>query len=299
MFSQFNDRLSSLEDVVSRLQASMVELETENTKLKEHLAKLLPKPVEDEPAVAAPEAFTFKSALPKPVEDEPIVDTNPPVETFMFQSALPKPVEDEPAVVLKPLVEVFMSALESVPERSGYSNVDDRRKFFTENANSEKYYYMPVGDIPQNPHRNTLVPLGKFLGFVNIGGQIPISDDQYSSNAEYKMRFSNWPFNEGYYGGAIHMSTGPLLYTHEPPASESDRLHYYDYIQFKNPAAFDENGRPNPLYAEQFPTGFGDGITGWGVQMIPYRETEQLRHSINGAANFIAKKRYVYLKENV
>ena len=95
MFSQFNDRLSSLEDVVSRLQASMVELETENTKLKEHLAKLLQKPAEDEPVVAAPELFTFKSALPKPVEYEPAVYTN---GGFTFMSALPKPAVDEPVV---------------------------------------------------------------------------------------------------------------------------------------------------------------------------------------------------------
>ncbi len=55
-----------------------------------------------------------------------------------------------------------MNILKRVPKANRDSGIDNRRQFFIDNANSEKYYYMPIGDIPQHPHRNTLVPLGTF-----------------------------------------------------------------------------------------------------------------------------------------
>ena len=184
-----------------------------------------------------------------------------------------------------------MSILKRVPNRvhGGYG-VDARRQFFIENANSEKYYYMPVGDVPQNPNRNTLVPLGTFLGFINLRGQVPIEDNAYHSGLDYYMRFSNPPYNAENGHGAVGMDTNPLVYTDYPPAAGSVPLHYYDYIQLNNPQAFDENGRPT--YGEQFPTAFGDGENGWGVQSLrpPGYEYPQLQQSRNGAANFVAKR---------
>jgi hypothetical protein len=321
MFSQFNDRLSSLEDIVTSLHANILEIKEENTKLKSQIASLLPKPLkdeptvesfmfkpafenpaEDEPAIAskpaavAPECFMFKPAFENPAEDEPAIASKPAAvapECFMFKPAFENTAEDEPAIASKPPTEVFMSVLKRVPDKTPYSG-DERRDFFTENAISTKYYYMPIGDVPQHPNRNTLVPLGTFLGFLNYRGLVPIEGNLYHSGLDYYMRFSNYPYNAtDRVMGVIHMSTGPLLYTDEPPAAESPPLHYYDYIQLTCPFAFDENGRPNPLYAEMFPTAFGDGVTGWGVQMVNYHETEQLRNSRLGAANFIAKKTYV------
>jgi len=232
MFSQWNDRISSLETIVSQLQTSVLELKEENTRLKEQM-----------------------------------------------------PVREE-----EPPVEVFMSVLKRVPNRPSWGRGDDElRKFFTENANSEKYYYMPVGDVPQDRHRNTLVPLGTFLGFRNHDYRgVPIPDDQYNSNCDYWMRFSNYPYNERDGHGGIHMQTEPIVYTDEPPAPESTQLHYYDYIQLTTPEWFDEDGKPKQDYP--FPLAFGDGVTCAGVQIVPYVETKQSINSRNGAANFIAKK---------
>jgi hypothetical protein len=185
-----------------------------------------------------------------------------------------------------------MSVLKRVPEKM--ESVDNRRHFFIENANSEKYYYMPIGDVPQHPHRNTLVPLGKFLGFINYRFQVPVSDDQYvnNDNFRYLMRFSNFPFNGGEGSpGAISMGVNPLVYTDEPPAAGSVPLHYYDYVQMENGTqAFDKNGRP--MINEQFPIAFGDGENGWGVQTLrpPGQVPPQLQQSFIGAHNFVAKR---------
>jgi len=181
-----------------------------------------------------------------------------------------------------------MSILKRVPDKTTYSHIDARRQFFIDNANSEKYYYMPVGDNQGDRNRNTLVPLGTFLGFFNIDRIVPISGDEISNQTNYSMRFSNPPYNSESGHGPIHMSVHPLVYTDHPPAAGSVPLHYYDYIQMNNPEAFDENGRPT--YDERFPTAFGDGVTGWGTQMVIPHETEQLRNSRNGAANFVAKR---------
>jgi hypothetical protein len=179
-----------------------------------------------------------------------------------------------------------MSILKMVPSKSWSG--DNRRQFFIDNANSEKYYYMPVGDIQNNPHRNTLVPLGTFLGFVNYRGQIEVPDNQ--NYDRYVMRFSNSPYNAENGNGAVGMDTHPLVYTEQPPAAGSVPLHYYDYVQLSNPQIFDENGRPTNN--EQFSTIFGDGENGWGVQTLrpPGYETEQLRNSRIGAQNFVAKR---------
>ena len=186
-----------------------------------------------------------------------------------------------------------MSVLKRVPNRvhGGYG-VDARRQFFIDNANSEKYYYMPIGDVPQHLNRNTLVPLGTFLGFINLRGQVPIEDNAYHSGLDYYMRFSNYPYNSTEnWNGPIGMDINPLVYTDEPPAAGSVPLHYYDYVQMKNGTqAFDENGRPKNN--EQFPIIFGDGENGWGVQSLrpPGYVTEQSRNSTFGAANFVAKR---------
>ena len=167
MFSQWNDRISSLETIVSQLQTSVLELKEENTRLKEQIAQI--------------------------------------------------PVREE-----EPPVEVFMSGLKRVPNRPSWGRGDDeRRKFFTENANSEKYYYMEGGDFPYARNRNTLVPLGTFLGFLNYNRfEMPITDNQYSNqgaHSTYSMRFSNAPYNSEC--GAIFMNeVKPIVYTHEPPA---------------------------------------------------------------------------------
>lgn len=182
-----------------------------------------------------------------------------------------------------------MSVLKRVPEKTTYSHIDARRQFFIDNANSEKYYYMPVGDNQGDRNRNTLVPLGTFLGFFSLDRQIPIRDDEITNQTNYGMRFSNPPFN-GESMGAVGMNTNPLVYTDHPPAAGSVPLHYYDYIQLSNPQIFDENGRPTPNI--DFPTAFGDGENGHGVQTFrpPGYETEQLRNSRLGAQNFVAKK---------
>ena len=188
-----------------------------------------------------------------------------------------------------------MSILKRVPNR-GYG-VDAQRQFFIENTNSNKYYYMPVGDVPQNPNRNTLVPLGTFLGFINFNGQMTMPDDQFPiynnghNQFTYRMRFSNPPYNAENGFGAIGMDSNTLVYTDEPPAAGSVPLHYYDYVQMANGTqAFDENGRP--MNNEHFPTAFGDGENGWGVQTFrpPGYVTEQSRNSTFGSQNFVAKK---------
>jgi len=186
-----------------------------------------------------------------------------------------------------------MSVLKRVPKRViGGDGVDARRQFFIDNANSTKYYYMPVADVPQNPNRNTLVPLGTFLGFINYSGQMLIEDNAYHSGLDYYMRFSNYPYNAtDRQMGAVGMDSNPLVYTDDPPAAASVPLHYYDYVQMANGRqAFDENGRP--MNNEQFPTAFGDGENGWGVQSLRPSGSEypQLQQSTFGAANFVAKR---------
>ena len=61
MFSQWNDRISSLETIVSQLQTSILELKEENTRMKEQIAQI---PVREEKNV-------------KLLEEEP------PVEVFI------------------------------------------------------------------------------------------------------------------------------------------------------------------------------------------------------------------------
>jgi hypothetical protein len=115
--------------------------------------------------------------------------------------------------------------LKIVPKKS--LNRDERRQFFIENANTEKYYYMA------HPHRNTLVPLGTFLGFVNYNRkQLQIHNSEYfnNNNFSYVMRFSNPPYNAENGFGAIGMYEDVLLYTDEPPAAGSVPLSYSDYI---------------------------------------------------------------------
>ncbi len=184
-----------------------------------------------------------------------------------------------------------MSILKRVPKHKlSWDGVDARRQFFIDNANSEKYYYMPVGDNQGDRNRNTLVPLGTFLGFFSFDRHIPILGNEISNQTNYGMRFSNFPYN-GEDRGAIGMDTNPLVYTDDPPAAGSVPLHYYDYIQLSNPQLFDENGRPKPEgFNAGLPTAFGDGVTGWGTQMVIPHETEQLRNSRLGAANFVAKR---------
>ncbi len=191
-----------------------------------------------------------------------------------------------------------MSILKRVPKyKLSWNGVDARRQFFIDNADSEKYYYMPVGDGQGDRNRNTLVPLGTFLGFIDYRpapggyGRIQVMDG--INWTEYYMRFSNPPYNSGTEYGPIHMSTHPLVYTDHPPAAGSVPLHYYDYIQLSNPQLFDENGRPKPeAFNSGLPTAFGDGENGHGVQTFRPSgyETEQLRNSRLGAANFVAKR---------
>jgi hypothetical protein len=136
--------------------------------------------------------------------------------------------------------------LKSVPKKSWTG--DNRRLFFTENANSQKYYYMPIGDIPQHPHRNTLVPLGTFLGFDG-------------TDTQYYMRFSNPPYNNSEHSH-ISMNTNPLVYTDYPPVDETIPLTYTDYLEQFAPGILQDSiiqGRP--LIS-------GDGITGFGVSSI-------------------------------
>ena len=184
-----------------------------------------------------------------------------------------------------------MSVLKRVPKATRNSGIDNRLQFFIDNANSEKYYYMPVGDIQQNPHRNTLVPLGTFLGFFSFTRHIPINGNEISIHDSYGIRFSIPPYNAADGMSAVGMGADPLVYTDKPPAAGSVPLHYYDYVQMaKGTQAFDENGRP--MNNEHFPTAFGDGENGWGVQTLrpPGYVTEQSRNSTFGAANFVAKR---------
>lgn len=142
--------------------------------------------------------------------------------------------------------------LKRVPKKSWMG--DNRRTFFIENANSQKYYYMPIGDFPQHPHRNTLVPLGTFLGFINYRGQVPIPDDQYtnSDNFRYLMRFSNPPFNNGDgTPGAIDMGVNPLVYTDTPPVAGSIPLTYRDYIREFYPEQLTEGGKKIKKYRKK------------------------------------------------
>jgi hypothetical protein len=115
-----------------------------------------------------------------------------------------------------------------------------------------------------------------------------IEDNAYHSGLDYYMRFSNYPYNAtDRVMGAVGMDVNPLVYTEQPPDAGSVPLHYYDYVQLNNPQAFDENGRPT--YNERFPTAFGDGENGMGVQT--FRQSyPQLEQSRLGAANFVAKR---------
>jgi hypothetical protein len=105
--------------------------------------------------------------------------------------------------------------------------VKERRMFFTDNADSEKYYYMPIGDFPHDPNRNTLVPLGKFLGFFN-------PHRWNHANPEYYIRFSNPPYDGENTDGPIHMNINPLVYTDLPPAAASVPLLFDDYNKLSN-----------------------------------------------------------------
>jgi len=172
-----------------------------------------------------------------------------------------------------------MSILKSVPKRSSIARnggLDERRQFFIDNANSTNYYYMPIGDVPQHPHRNTLVPLGTFLGFINYNGQVPIEDNKYANNNpnhSYLMRFSNYPYNST---GPIGMEKNPLVYTDYPPDNGSavgsaQRLvasrrkavppTYTNYLEQFSPGTLADSIR------EGRPLMSGDGITGWGVSL--------------------------------
>jgi len=55
MFSQWNDRISSLETIVSQLQTSILELKEENTRLKEQFAQM-PTAPEDKDVKSLEEA---------------------------------------------------------------------------------------------------------------------------------------------------------------------------------------------------------------------------------------------------
>lgn len=115
-----------------------------------------------------------------------------------------------------------MNILKRVP-----TNTNKRKVFFIDDANSEKYYYMPIGDVPHDPNRNTLVPLGTFLGFFN-----PHSWDH--AMTEYYIRFSNPPYDKENKYGPIHMNVHPLVYTDLPPAAGSVPLDYGDYNKLSN-----------------------------------------------------------------
>jgi len=112
-----------------------------------------------------------------------------------------------------------MSSLKIVPDE-----VNERRMFFTDNADSGKYYYMPFGDFPNDPNIKTLVPLGTFLGFYN----------PHSWNPEYYIRFSNPPYDEENTNGPIHMNVHPLVYTDLPPAAGNVPLNIGDYNNLSN-----------------------------------------------------------------
>ena len=146
--------------------------------------------------------------------------------------------------------EINNDKLKRVPKKSWTG--DARRPFFANNANSKNYYYMPIGDVPQHPHRNTLVPLGAFIGF-----------DDYP-NMVYFMRFSIPPYNNSEFGH-ISMDTNPLVYTDEPPVVGSVPLTYTDYLKQFYPRELEDRKRENrPLMS-------GDGVTGFGVSITGRR----------------------------
>ena len=52
MFSQWNDRISSLEDNVAMLHSSILELKEENTRLKDQIAQMHTYPVREDKVVS-------------------------------------------------------------------------------------------------------------------------------------------------------------------------------------------------------------------------------------------------------
>ena len=162
--------------------------------------------------------------------------------------------------------EIDNDQLKRVPKRN--TTTDVRRQFFIDNANSKKYYYMPIDDVPQHPHRNTLVPLGTFLGFINLRGQVPVLDDQYynNDNHSYFMRFSNYPYNSTEnWNGPIGMDIHTLVYTDEPPVAGSVPLTYMDYLEQFHPGRLAEMAQQNIGIIS------GDGVTGFGVSITGKR----------------------------
>ena len=104
-----------------------------------------------------------------------------------------------------------MSILKKVPKfnYSQHAETEDRHRFFTENLNSENYYYMNVG--------NTLVPLGTFIRFQEL--------PKVHENIRYGLMFSIPPHDSG-----IGVGMGEdLVYTDNPPAAGSVPLTYTDY----------------------------------------------------------------------
>ena len=103
------------------------------------------------------------------------------------------------------------SILKKVPKYnySQHAETEERHLFFSENLNSEKYYYMTVG--------NTLVPLGTFIRFEELPKNM--------NSIRYGLMFSIPPYNSG-----IGVGCGEnLVYTDYPPAAGSVPLTYTDY----------------------------------------------------------------------
>jgi hypothetical protein len=101
---------------------------------------------------------------------------------------------------------IYMSILKKVPIfniKSPSFDDDPRHDFFTENLNSEKYYYMTV--------RNTLVPLGTFIQFQELPNN--------NNSIRYGLKFS---IKTVFCGET-------LVYTDYPPAAASVPLTYTDY----------------------------------------------------------------------
>lgn len=190
-------------------------------------------------------------------------------------------------------IEEFVSILKHVPKNS--------RDFFS--VKSQKYYYRVIGDVPNSRYRNTLVPLGTFVGFVwfnHLGQQFhskPVCGQQYCRKNCFcfseHILFSLYPTpvlhpmeNAETTGLCFSNEDLVLVFTDEPPALDSAPLHYYDYIQLINPDAFDGNGQP------KFETGcfdlkFGDGVTIMGDKVSM---SEQFKNSVIQSSNFVAKK---------
>jgi hypothetical protein len=164
-----------------------------------------------------------------------------------------------------------MSNLKRVPK-------GNRISFFEENRNTDKYYYTAIGDAPQHPFRNTLIPLGTFVGF---------SIDYNAFSGLTKLTFSDAPFQ---FANGISIETDPLLYTDELPAVGSVPLHYYDYATMDIPAEHFPNGRM-PVDHHLTYLGFGDGENGMGVQSLrpPGSEYPLLTQSRLGAQNWVKK----------